>query len=340
MRSEPNTSLFDMGVTSIEIIRLKSLIERELKMRAEIPIITIMTNPTVKGLATAVKKLTEPHVYDPIVTLQSGGDKTPIFLIHPGVGEILVFLNLAKYITDRPVHAIRARGFGEGEEFFKDIPEIVHTYHAAIKRTQPKGPYALAGYSYGAMLAFETSKLLEGGGDEVKFLGSFNLPPHIKFRMRQLDWIEVLLNLSYFLDLISDDYAHEISPEMHDGRSNSDVLDFIISKARPERMTEMALTKEKLESWASLSHMMHVIAHDYDPSGSVACMDVFYAIPLQAVSKDKQNWLDNHLSKWNDFARGDVRFTEVDGAHYTMMGPEYVIPFQKKLRHALAERGL
>jgi acyl-CoA synthetase (AMP-forming)/AMP-acid ligase II/thioesterase domain-containing protein len=334
-----NTSFFDWGVSSIEIIKLKSLIEKELKVDAEIPIITVMTSPTIKGLAIAVKKLTEPHVYDPIVTLQPNGDKTPIFLIHPGVGEILVFLNLAKYITDRPVHAIRARGFDEGEEFFKDIPEIVHTYHAAIKRTQPEGPYALAGYSYGAMLAFETSKLLEGGGDEVKFLGSFNLPPHIKFRMRQLDWIEVLLNLSYFLDLISDDYAHEISPEMHK-LTQSEVLDFIISKSRPERMTEMALTKEKLEGWASLSHMMHVIAHDYDPSGSVKCMDIFYAIPLQAVSKSKEEWKKNHLSKWHDFVREDVRWTEVDGEHYTMMGPEYVVPFQKKLRHALAERGL
>lgn len=139
-----------------------------------------------------------------------------------------MYPNLAKYITDRPVHAIRARGFDEGEVFFKDIPEIAHIYHTAIKRTQPEGPYALSGYSYGAMLAFEMAKLLEGGGNEVKFLGFFNLPPHIKFRVRQVDWIEVLLNLSYFLDLISDDYAHEISSDMHK-LSHSDVLDFIIS---------------------------------------------------------------------------------------------------------------
>lgn len=38
------------------------------------------------------------------------------------------------------------------------------------------GRYALAGYSYGTMLAFEMAKQL---GD-VQFLGSFNLPPHIK----------------------------------------------------------------------------------------------------------------------------------------------------------------
>lgn len=105
-------------------------------------------------------------------------------------------------------------------------------------------------------------------------------------------------------------------------------------------MSEMALTKEKLESWASLSHMMHVIAHHYDPSGSVKCMDIFYTIPLQAVSKNKDEWKKNHLSKWHDFVREDVRWTEVDGAHYTMMGPKYVVPLQKKLRHALAERGL
>jgi acyl-CoA synthetase (AMP-forming)/AMP-acid ligase II/thioesterase domain-containing protein len=313
-----NTSLFDWGVSSIEIIKLKTLIQRELKLEDEIPVITVMTNPTIKGLAEAVKKLQEPHTYNPIVTLQAGGSKTPIFLVHPGVGEVLVFLNLAKYITDRPVHAIRARGFDEGEEYFNDIPEVVDTYYNAIKKTQPHGPYALAGYSYGSMLAFETTKKLEAGGDEVKFLGSLNLPPHIKFRMRQLDWIEVLLNLSYFLDLISDDYAHEISSEMHK-LSHSEVLDFIISKAPAGRMAEMALDKKKLANWAELAYVMQAIAQDYDPSGTVASMDVFYAIPLSAVAKNKSDWMDNHLSKWKEFVRSDVRFTEVDGAHYTMV---------------------
>lgn len=334
-----NTSLFEWGVNSIEVIRLKTLIQQKLGLLDEIPVITVMTNPTIRGMAAAVKKIREPHVYDPIVTLQAGGDKTPIFLVHPGVGEVLVFLNLAKYITERPVHAIRARGFDEGEEYFRDIPETVSTYYNAIKRTQPQGPYALAGYSYGCMLAFETSKLLEANGDEVGFLGSFNLPPHIKFRMRQLDYIEVLLNLSYFLDLITDDYAHEISPDMHK-LSHSDVLDFVISKSRPGRMAEMALDKQKLATWAELSHQMHVMAHHYDPSGSVASMDVFYAIPLSAVSKNKQDWLDKHLSRWQDFIRGDVRYREVDGAHYTMMGPEHVVEFQKKFKKALTERGL
>lgn len=147
------------------------------------------------------------------------------------------------------------------------------------------------------------------------------------------------MNLAYFLDLISDDYAHAISPDMHK-MSHSEVLDFVISKAPPERMKEMALTKEKLANWTSLSHWLHCIAHHYDPSGSVPCIDVFYAIPLQAVAKDKKTWIENHLNKWHDFVRGDVRFTEVDGAHYTMMSPSHVGSLQKKLRDALAARGI
>ena len=334
-----NTSLFEMGVSSIEIIKLKTQIQIEMELDVEIPVITMMTNPTIRGLAAALKKLQEPKKYSPVVTLQASGTKTPLWLVHPGVGEVLVFLNLAKYIVDRPVYALRARGFDEGESYFNDIPEVVTTYHNAIKEVQPSGPYAIAGYSYGSMLAFEITKVLESKSDTVQFLGAFNLPPHIKFRMRQLDWVEVILNLSYFLDLIGEDYAHEISAEMHK-LSHEDVLDFIISKAVPARMTEMALDKQKLSNWADLAYRMQAIAQDYDPSGTVTSMNVFYAIPLAAVARDKQQWREEHLNKWINFVSTPPKFHEVEGAHYTMISPTHVFTFQKTLRAALHARGL
>ena len=189
------------------------------------------------------------------------------------------------------------------------------------------------------MIAFETTKVLESHGDKVPFLGVFNLPPHIKFRMRQLDWTEVILNLSYFLDLIGEAYAHEISADMHK-LSHEAVLDFIISKAPPTRMAEMALDKQKLANWADLAYRMQAIAQHYDPSGMVASMDVFYAIPLSAVAKSKHQWREEHLNKWHDFVGTPPRFHEVDGAHYTMISPTHVFTFQKTLRAALQERGL
>lgn len=334
-----NTSLFEMGVNSIEIIRLKIRIESELSLPNEIPIITMMTNPTISALALALLELSKPKEYNPIVTLQSGGTKTPLFLVHPGVGEVLVFLNLAKYIVDRPIYALRSRGFDSGEEPFTSIPETVSTYHAAIKRVQPSGPYAIAGYSYGSMLAVEIAKVLESEDQEVKFLGVFNLPPHIKFRMRQLDWISVLLHLAYFLDLMTEEHAHAISPAMHE-LSPEEVLTHVLTQSPQARLQEMALDAPKLRKWTDISHGLHVIAHDYDPSSIVSKMDVFYAIPLAAVAKDKRDWMENHLSKWDSFVSEEVRFHEVEGAHYTMLGPDNVLSFQKKLRSVLRERGI
>lgn len=334
-----DSSLFDLGVSSIDLIGFKKNIEEKLALKTEIPLIMVLTNPTIRRLAKAMESLQGPQVYNPVVTLQSKGDKAPLWLVHPGVGEVLVFLNLAKYITDRPIYALRARGFDEGEDFFHDIREIVDTYHAHMKRYQPHGPYAIAGYSFGAMIAFEVSKKLEALGDEVRFMGSFNLPPHIKQRMQQLDWIEVVLNLSYFLDLITEEYAHEISAEMHT-RSDDAVLDHILSLAPPARLAELSMTKQKLKTWASLAEAMQAAARTYDPSGSVATMDIFFAIPLSAVAKNKQDWVTNYLSKWKDFTRSEPRFHEVDGAHYTMMGPEHILSFQKKLKGVLEQRGL
>ena len=78
--------------------------------------------------------------------LQLTGDKTPIFMVHPGVGEVLIFVNLAKYFQNEcPFYALRARGFEPNHIFFTFMDKMVSTYAAAVKRTQPNGPYGIAG---------------------------------------------------------------------------------------------------------------------------------------------------------------------------------------------------
>jgi acyl-CoA synthetase (AMP-forming)/AMP-acid ligase II/thioesterase domain-containing protein len=333
------TSVFEMGVTSIDLIKLKRRIEVRLGLKAEIPMVTMMTNPTARSLAAALKDLDGPQEYDPVVVLQHRGSKTPLWLIHPGVGEVLVFLGLAKHINERPVYALRARGFEQDQSHFQSIDEAVTTYHAAIKARQPEGPYAIAGYSYGTMLAFETAKVLERHGDEVRFLGSFNLPPHIKFRMQQLSWTQCLLHLSYFLELITEEHAIEIAAEMQQ-RSKEEAVAHLVKVATPARMAELALTAEALADWAALAYGLQSMAREYEPSGSVATMDVFCALPLAAVAKSKEEWLQGHLSRWADFCRTEPRFHDVDGAHYTMIGPDYVYTFQRKLKMVLKSRNL
>ncbi len=179
------------------------------------------------------------------------------------------------------------------------------------------------------MLAFETAKALERAGDRVRFLASFNLPPHIKSRMRQLNWTECLLSLAYFLDLMTEERARELSPLLRDvGRARA--LDHVVRVAAPACVAELSLTSDTLAKWAGVAFSLQSMARDYEPQGSVEAMDVFYCVPLVAVASSKAEWRANHLSKWTGFCRTEVGFHEVGGAHYTMMGSEHVGGFQER----------
>jgi hypothetical protein len=68
-----------------------------------------MFNHTIRSLAAALKVVTAVAAYGPIVVIQPKGTKQPLWLGHPGVGEILVFVKLAIYFTDQPFYVFRAR---------------------------------------------------------------------------------------------------------------------------------------------------------------------------------------------------------------------------------------
>ena len=50
------------------------------------------------------------------------------------------------------------------------ISDGLSCYFKAIKRTQPHGPYAMLGYCWGDVIAFELAKRLEALGDKVSFV--------------------------------------------------------------------------------------------------------------------------------------------------------------------------
>lgn len=119
------TSLVDVGVDSIRLLRFKGILQKELGLETDIPIGTLLTNPSIQSLSAALSVGPRARPYSPVVVLQSGDSTSPpIWFIHPGLGEILVFLNISKYFSDRRVYALRAPGFNPGEEMFGSIDQM------------------------------------------------------------------------------------------------------------------------------------------------------------------------------------------------------------------------
>ncbi|ORX99753.1 alpha/beta-hydrolase [Basidiobolus meristosporus CBS 931.73] len=283
-----------------------------------------MQYPTIRQLAehldTSILNKGVVHGYNPVVPLQVTGSGVPIFFVHPGVGEVLIFVNLAKYFAnERPFYALRARGF-DNNPYFESMEEMADIYTAAIRKTQPKGPQAVAGYSYGGVVAFEIAKRLEAQGEKMAFVGLVNIPPHIKPRMLELDWTGGFLNLSYFLDLITKEEATRVSPYLHT-LPREEQINHIWSKASPDRIKELEIDRTQLEN--------------YEPSGTVAQVSVLYAIPLAGK---KEDWLDGMLMKWDGFTRQANSYIGVPGAHYTLMNHHYVPYFQKYLKAGILTR--
>jgi len=296
------TSLFNFGLDSIALVKFCAKLQQELDL--QIPLSLPLLNPTIETMALALEKLQQPQIYDPVIRLTDGPCK-PLWIIHPGTGDILVFLNLAKYFRNRPLYAFRARGFSPGEEFFTSIEEAVTIYHAEIKKIQPNGPYAIAGYSWGAMLAFEIGKLLEANKDTVSFLGVIDLPPHISESIRRLDFVEVLTHLSYFLGLMSEGHADAVSPMLRK-YTHAQALDYVLQLAPPDRLEALCLDSAKMEQWAKAAYQLQSLATEYEPKGSVECMDVFVAAPWKGGFGATSKVRDFRLTfSWSGMSRDD-----------------------------------
>lgn len=269
-----DSTIFDLGCSSMDLVRLKRRVDARLNV--SIPIVIFMKHPTTRSLAAAIGAhlrrnpgrldLPPAVAYDPVVTLRAQGTKTPLWLVHPGVGEILVFLGLSQHLSsdDRPVYALRARGFEPGQTRFSSIAEAVEVYVRAIRSQQPRGPYAIAGYSYGTMLAFEIAKALESEGNPVRFLGSFNLPPHIKTRMRHLNWNMCLLHLSYFLDLTTEEYAQVSEEKGFQSLHRNEASKQVLRVADASRMAELGLSETELSRWTDVAFGLQVSANRGD----------------------------------------------------------------------------
>ncbi|KFX28317.1 peptide synthetase [Ralstonia solanacearum] len=327
-------SFFDLGGTSLDIIKLQQRLSRQFGAQAGVSLAMILQNPSPRALAARIDPTRRVHSeYDPIVPLQTSGSKTPLFCIHPGVGEVLVFVNLANYfVNDRPFYALRARGFNPGETHFQSFDELVQTYVAAIRKRQPHGPYAIAGYSYGGPVALPVAQMLEAQGEHVAFLGSIDAPPVIKHPRGMVDAVESAIMLAFFLSLIDRVQIDALPERLRAMLPHKDPCEYLFEIAPKERLKELDLDLPRFKAWAALALSLSDIGQAYTPSGNVDSITVFYADPLWG---SKQAYLESELKRWDQLTRSPNRYIEVAGEHHTMLDPRHVAGFQAILRAEL-----
>jgi amino acid adenylation domain-containing protein len=165
-------NFFELGGSSLIAVKTKVQIEKLTKKRLSPSV--LFKYPTIQQLVVAINDAS-PDLYKALVPIKPEGSKIPLYLVH-GIGlNVLNFrcmvLNLD---ADQPVYCLQAINMDELDEPLDTIEKTAAFYNKEIITQNPSGPYAIAGYSIGGVIAYEMVRQLKAAGKDVKLLAMFD----------------------------------------------------------------------------------------------------------------------------------------------------------------------
>jgi amino acid adenylation domain-containing protein len=175
--ADRSVDFFELGGDSLLAVRLLSEVETRFGSRCDSQ--AFFRSPTIETLARLIRIGGGLDWSAPVVCLAPGiPGARPLFLA-PGItGRAIDYLHLAAAIDDDiPVHGLQASRFAKNEHRQEDLESIVRGYVESMRSVQPRGPYAVVGFSAGGTICLAMAEALYEEGDEVDFLGLLDPAP-------------------------------------------------------------------------------------------------------------------------------------------------------------------
>ncbi|HGM5582825.1 TPA: amino acid adenylation domain-containing protein [Pseudomonas putida] len=157
-------SFFALGGHSLLAIRLVGLLREQ---GLQVSLAELFQHASVAALAEHLQAAT-PET--DLVCVRAEGDEPALFLIHEFSGMDFYFPVLGQQLEgDFPIYGVPGLALGETQP--DTLEALARAQLERIRRVQPHGPYRLAGWSFGGVLAYEIAAQLLGADEQVEFLG-------------------------------------------------------------------------------------------------------------------------------------------------------------------------
>lgn len=178
-----NGNFFDLGGDSALAVELFAKIADAFGQ--QLPPVMIYHVPTIAAQAALLQQRSTPEL-SPLIMLKSGERDSSLF-IAPGLGGgPAEFFQLVKYVrTTKTVFGLQPRGIEGFDRPCESIEDMAEFYLNAILKYQPRGPYYLAGYSLGGLVALEMARTLKAKGQDIGLLLMMDSYPDIQFLSRR-----------------------------------------------------------------------------------------------------------------------------------------------------------
>lgn len=171
---------FTLGGDSLMAVQVSEQLRR--RLGPAVPEGVLLQASTVAEIAVlAGGAAREGELPPSVVTLRAGGlrtvddsgldDSGPLFLIHPVGGHVYLYRPLVRALGgERAVYGLRAPGLDDERPPIEGVEAMAEVYLSEMRTLQPKGPYRLAGSSFGGTVAYEIARRLTERGEAVALL--------------------------------------------------------------------------------------------------------------------------------------------------------------------------
>ncbi|MGN7964294.1 alpha/beta fold hydrolase, partial [Brucella sp. 22210] len=319
---------FALGGHSLLAVRL---IERMRREGFAATVTQLFQNPTIANLTTSVNVEREKVDVPGVIHFHESGTRPALFLIHEISGADTYFLTLAEQIDpDIPIHGLASVPSNDAHP--TTIEGMAMQLVERICMIQSTGPYRLAGWSFGGLLAYEIANQLIGRDKKVEFIGLLDTIPPFNIGAKKEDGALDDYIKHAMLEICEAEY----SPEVHTTRL-SDILEEIVSFDLDDFI-------HKCRNYGYLKRFDGISGADFRFSFDVS------AIPLDAqenyivqlnplpihVFCAQENPLFELPKTWSNLLPDQqFEFVPVPGSHQSMMESPHVALLGKALSEAL-----
>ncbi|MET0395341.1 MAG: amino acid adenylation domain-containing protein, partial [Longimicrobiaceae bacterium] len=323
-------NFFELGGHSLLGVQIMSRLKEATGVN--LPLAAIFKAPTVERLAEEVRSGggDMPLMFP----LRFKGSRPPLFLVHPGGGNLMSYAGLVKQLDeDQPVYGLRSRGIEQGETPNWTIEEMARDYLASIREVRPSGPYRLGGWSMGGVIAFEMARQLEAAGEEVESLVLIDSQvPWLNDPDQSMPGNEIRVVQLFAQDLgFPVDRLPTADPEAQ-GEGEVAYLRLMLDTARAAGLLPKDLELARIQQLYGIFRINLQAMFAYRPEGYGGDVTL-----LRAAGKNKlmNRLFGKKAYGWEQVVRGELEVRTVPGTHYTMMRTPHVEKLAREVERAI-----
>lgn len=310
----PQDDFFELGGHSMLAVRLASRVRAALGARVTVR--DLFDAPTPRLLAAYLDGGERESHTGPCITLRSGDDGPALFLLPPVLGLSWSYAALLPHLDKRvPVRGLQTPGLFPGGQAqgCATLEEVADVYARRVRDVQPEGPYLLAGWSLGGLLAHAVAVRLQSRGHSVPTLALVDSYPLIRPPGERAEETRGRVLRSVLAGLPGESNTGDEGPAGDADRGALAVADgqAEVDAATVTKAVEDQLGLREAAELVGVACRLGELAHDFTPGR--------FDGPLVFFSAEAGRRPGLVPGLWEAHVTGGVRTHLVPGGHFAMM---------------------